>query len=810
MSNSSFLQLHQPLNLNKLYIYSNVNYNYFTHYFNSIVRYSLFMTYKSGIITRSCFNEGVFAVYILTKILNSTNQPFLFLKQNLSKTINFNSLSKTRFFHKKNLLSLSTVSKNSPYNYVYNTKFNSYKTNFLTSVLPLFHPFIKKKPRTFSFLSKSFTKKLLKTQRLKKKIFSHRKFWFLHTILKLNKNINVYNIRKSLNFTAFLKTLKLKKKQLLKKKNYLMPRQNLFLNSSRLLLKGSKPLKIVLLRRMTRFYRRKFRKINLNSFNHTIRNKNLKYKFKLLKLKKRQFQFHIPTLIDMKFFPNTLKMHRTIRRGNSRLKLRRTKKYYLEYLQSIKSSTSSKINLTLIRYYRLSRVRYLNRFFRQNVRRYKTNFFIQPSVDCIKNLIHSRDLDSNDTSFNNSTLDDYYYNPYFNDTSTLPEPYLKKNLSYTQTFSTRLFKSANKILTHSLIPVSLVGIHRPVSITSKYRTPFILSTIGFIFLQNISTQTSSYIKSRFNRFRYSFLFKKDLKRYLLKKPGRLKLISSATLFSNYKTKYNRFGKPFINSYFSQQMNQISDNNQPLLVDNVLTSQNPLFSYKNPRKYTSYLGSFFKKEVRVKRIKFKPGYSRIWRNARETLNMSLNFNAQYQYRLTRHLNKLQHLSKQTQAYIYDLTLKNVLINSHFANDTSTALMFLNNGLIFVNGQQTSNANLNLFQNDFVQLIVNLKYYIIFKWLLNWNSSKRIRLRKLSKTKFKKFKMMANKQRSRNLPDWILTSRLKSFDIPKYLEVDFFTLSTFILYEPFLFNDLNSLSYLESRSEITNMYNWKYIN
>ena len=94
-------------------------------------------------------------------------------------------------------------------------------------------------------------------------------------------------------------------------------------------------------------------------------------------------------------------------------------------------------------------------------------------------------------------------------------------------------------------------------------------------------------------------------------------------------------------------------------------------------------------------------------------MSLNFNAQYQYRLTRHLNKLQHLSKQTQAYIYDLTLKNVLINSHFANDTSTALMFLNNGLIFVNGQQTSNANLNLLQNDFVQLIVNLKYYIIFK-------------------------------------------------------------------------------------------------
>lgn len=389
-----------------------------------------------------------------------------------------------------------------------------------------------------------------------------------------------------------------------------MPRQNLFLNSSRLILKGSKPLKIVLLRRMTRFYRRKFRKINLNFFNHTVRNKNLKYKFKLLKLKKRKFQFHISTLIDVKFFPNTLKMNRTIRRGNSRLKLRRTKKYYLEYLQSIRSSISSKINLALIKYYRLSRVRYLNRFFRQNTRRYKTNFFIQPCIDYVKDSLPSRELNFNDTLVNNPILDDYYHSPRSNDMFTTPELYLKKNLSSTQTFSTRLFKSVNKLIINSLIPVSFVGIHKPVSITSKYRTPFILSTIGFIFLQTISTQTSSYIKSRFNRFRYSFLFKKDLKRYLLKKPGRLKLISSATLFSNYKTKYNRFGKPFINSYFSQQMNQISDNNQPLLVDNVLTSQNPLFSYKNPRKYNSYLGSFFKKEVRIKRIKFKPGYSRI--------------------------------------------------------------------------------------------------------------------------------------------------------------------------------------------------------
>jgi hypothetical protein len=94
-------------------------------------------------------------------------------------------------------------------------------------------------------------------------------------------------------------------------------------------------------------------------------------------------------------------------------------------------------------------------------------------------------------------------------------------------------------------------------------------------------------------------------------------------------------------------------------------------------------------------------------------MSLNLNSQYQYRLTRHLHRIQNLSKRTQAYLHDLTLKNVLINSRFVSDSNTSLMFLSQGLVFLNGNQTSNPNLNLFQNDFIQIIVNLKYYIIFK-------------------------------------------------------------------------------------------------
>jgi hypothetical protein len=195
----------------------------------------------------------------------------------------------------------------------------------------------------------------------------------------------------------------------------------------------------------------------------------------------------------------------------------------------------------------------------------------------------------------------YYWNDTFLTTPTRIVNLLKNNTPLFYNKKTVFGTKIVKLITQSI---------KPISIVSKYKTPFILSPIGFIFLQNIYTQTSNYIKARLNKFRYSFLFKNDLKRYLLKKPGKLKLISSSIIFNNYKDKYNRFGKTFINSYFSQNLNQIEPHTHSTSMNNILTSQTPFFSYKNTRKYDNYLGSFFKKEVRIKRIKFKPGYSRL--------------------------------------------------------------------------------------------------------------------------------------------------------------------------------------------------------
>jgi len=59
--------------------------------------------------------------------------------------------------------------------YTYNPHFLFYKKHFNSVMVPLFSPFIKKKTRTFPFSSKLFSSKMIKSNRLNKKIFAHRK-----------------------------------------------------------------------------------------------------------------------------------------------------------------------------------------------------------------------------------------------------------------------------------------------------------------------------------------------------------------------------------------------------------------------------------------------------------------------------------------------------------------------------------------------------------------------------------------------------------------------------------------------------------
>jgi hypothetical protein len=229
----------------------------------------------------------------------------------------------------------------------------------------------------------------------------------------------------------------------------------------------------------------------------------------------------------------------------------------------------------------------------------------------------------------------------------------------------------------------------------------------------------------------------------------------------------------------------------------LRSSSPLF---RPRS----------KEVSLKRIRFKPGYQKQWRVARSSLNFALGFNFRYQQGLTKRLNLMRRLNTLDDLKLKDLSLASLLVNARFVFDYSTSKSLISTGHVFLNGHSSRSEESKVFVGDFLQILVSLRYYIVHKWLLNWSYHSSVRLTKFLISKNNRSRSDLSKQVSAYLPDWILTSGYRVSDVPKYLEVDYFSLSLYLLYEPSNLQDLNVLSYLKSRPGIYSLYNWKFIN
>ena len=121
-------------------------------------------------------------------------------------------------------------------------------------------------------------------------------------------------------------------------------------------------------------------------------------------------------------------------------------------------------------------------------------------------------------------------------------------------------------------------------------------------------------------------------------------------------------------------------------------------------------SFKYNEVFIKRIRFKPGYQRLWRRARNTLKESLGLRYKYQYRLTRYLMRF---SRKINNYFLDtseLSLTNLVLYSKLLPDTQSLKLFLENQLIYLNGKLVLNQHQLIYTNDLVQLVVSKWYYV----------------------------------------------------------------------------------------------------
>ena len=119
------------------------------------------------------------------------------------------------------------------------------------------------------------------------------------------------------------------------------------------------------------------------------------------------------------------------------------------------------------------------------------------------------------------------------------------------------------------------------------------------------------------------------------------------------------------------------------------------------------------DLTLNRIRFKPGYQRVWRKARGSLNYLMGYNFRYQNRLTKKISQLRRVSRSQSLRLAELSLERVLLNARLVLDLTHSHSLVNSNIVFINGSLINNPNLTLFINDFVQLIVNLRFYIVYK-------------------------------------------------------------------------------------------------
>lgn len=339
---------------------------------------------------------------------------------------------------------------------------------------------------------------------------------------------------------------------------------------------------------------------------------------------------------------------------------------------------------------------------------------------------------------------------------------------------------------------------------SRSGLSFIVSNIGLFFSINQSKIT--YINSI--KFNFIYKFKKVL--YTFSKPNTIKNTllrrnSSITLFNLiFKSKnYNK-----LSSYHSFL------NKNPSVVKSVSKLNNSNYNNLLSKDYSTNISTNLSNpnDIRLPRVRFKPGYQRLWRESRLALKELLGLKFIYQKQLTKYL--IRFYSKASISFFVknELSLDKIVIYSRILPDLYTYNLFFNSKQVFLNGFIPSQTNTTCVVSDFIQLIVSKWYYVFFRWILNWvisrfRKTKRLIYRKGLSSRYKVLK--ARKQRSFNVPNWIFYSKYDFSDVKPFIEVDYFSLSFFVIYEPYINYYSSQSDFILPNVNIYRLYNWKYI-
>lgn len=275
------------------------------------------------------------------------------------------------------------------------------------------------------------------------------------------------------------------------------------------------------------------------------------------------------------------------------------------------------------------------------------------------------------------------------------------------------------------------------TLTPRTAKNFIFKNIGmFLHHHTITSRHKPFnYKYFFKKKIFSFLYPNEVRNSLMNRKKKIifyKLVFKINHKSKKKIFYNvaEFNKFFLKHYKIHLYNQTSSAefgnlntlfnarpnyhkssfnlnylNYTQSVDEILYEEN--FSHRGTDL------SFRFSEVKIPRIRFKPGYQRMWRNARLALQELMDLKFIYQQQLTKYLVKFYKTSNYYNFSKTEMSLNRMIMYARLLPDNPTVNLFFEQKLIYLNGRITPNITTLLQTNDLIQLIISIWYYVAFR-------------------------------------------------------------------------------------------------
>lgn len=308
------------------------------------------------------------------------------------------------------------------------------------------------------------------------------------------------------------------------------------------------------------------------------------------------------------------------------------------------------------------------------------------------------------------------------------------------------------------------------------------------------------------------------------------------IFSNIYTKLFNYNTIFINYYFFKFYN-INDKYSYIFNYILLKKQNSflrkkvnlfnnfysmsqksnkLFDRKLEKKTDlSYFINYYKLDYNTvinldaqKLIDLKKKMKKTILDNRKIIKKVVFTNTVRSYSLTRFINVFGKKKIWNNIISFEFRLLNILINSGLIKSYNDGLIFLKLNGIFVNRGLIKNANYLLVKGDIVELLYTKMYYIYllkFKYICEKNI---LKIRNKIWLKFKNKHSLTEKNEN-NVLNVYINNWLLKYNIPNYLEVDYFTLTVCIVSS---LKNINETSFFFRRFfalYLFRLYNWKWL-